>query len=57
MLYFPHNLLLRLQQSVILMLNSTVNISTTYLLVNSVENIKTILKVFKHIGKSYGYEK
>lgn len=57
MLYFPHNLLLRLQQSVILMLNSTVNISTTYLLVNSVENTKTILKVSKHIGKSYGYEK
>lgn len=57
MLYFPHNLLLRLQQSVILMLNSTVNISTTYLLVNSVENTKTILKVSKHIGKSYGYVK
>lgn len=57
MLYFPHNLLLRLQQSVILMLNSTVNISTTYLLVNSVENTKTILKVSKHILKSYGYEK
>lgn len=57
MLYFPHNLLLRLQQSVILMLNSTVNISTTYLLVNSVENTKNIFKVSKHIGKSYGYEK